>query len=80
MPSGKLRRAGVFRKPILYWYTAIRIQDFDGQPLGAVMAEFGDRNALGHGAISSRNRRIVMQGESPGATSAHAADRARVPA
>jgi hypothetical protein len=34
------------------------------------MAESGDHNALGHqGAVSSRNRRILMQGESPGATS-----------
>ena len=45
-----------YRSPIHYWDTAIHIQDVDGPPLGAVMAEFGDRNALGQDAVSSRNR------------------------
>jgi hypothetical protein len=35
-----------------------------------------DRNALSQGGVSSCNQRIVMQGESPGAMSSHAADRA----
>lgn len=32
-----------------------------------------DRNALSQGGVSSRNQRIVMQGESPGAMFSHAA-------
>ncbi|MGH4009912.1 MAG: hypothetical protein ACRDTH_17465 [Pseudonocardiaceae bacterium] len=42
------------RWTILYWYTAISIQDVGGLPLGVVMAESDDRNTLGQGAVSSR--------------------------
>ncbi len=37
------------RPRILYWYTAISIQDVGGLPLGVIMAESDHRNALGQG-------------------------------
>lgn len=53
------------RKPILYWYTVIGIQDIGGLPLGVVMAESGDRNALGQGAVSSCKPAHSHAGEEP---------------
>jgi hypothetical protein len=56
------------RTRILYWYTAIRTQDVDGQPLGTFTTESGDRNALGQappavstGAYSCRVNRQAQR-------------------
>ncbi|MCA1704762.1 MAG: hypothetical protein LC808_16455 [Actinobacteria bacterium] len=54
----------------------VGIQDVGGLLLGVVMAESGDRNALSRMQSAAAKQRIVMQGESPGATSSSAAERA----
>jgi hypothetical protein len=61
MPEGRHDHC----KGLLYWETAIGIQDIGERPLEVDIAESGDRNALGQNAASNRNQRIVIHNESP---------------
>jgi hypothetical protein len=60
LPPIDRHRYASLRSRILYWDTAIGIQDVGGLPLAAVMAESGVATRLGRVPSAAANHRVIM--------------------